>query len=174
MAPKKTVKKTITTRKNNPKSKSPAQNKAKTELISILDGLSQDEINWLITQANIMVYNHKIEDVNKAAQTLNDSKKQLKPSKKPSVKTVDIVQAGGAKNFNILLGNARLFLNLNELKSLVKIAAAVDNPKDGAGRLFRWFSKERNDILIDGGITGPGDNKLRLIYLILKEKFTVG
>ncbi len=183
MAPKKTTKKTVTTRKpavkKKPSQKKPVKNPAKTELSAILDELTSDEINWLVTQAKTMLYNHKVEEVNKAAQNLADSKKKSK--NKPAdhegysqEKTIDIVQAGNNKNFNILLGNSRLFLNLQELKTLVKIAAAADDSGDGAGRLYRWFSKERSDILKDGGIGSPSDKRLRVIYSILKDRFTVG
>lgn len=176
MAPKKTTKKTVTTRKPAAKPKSAqkkqSQNPAKLEFISILDDLNQDEINWLVTQAKTMLYNHKVEEVNKAAQNLADSKKKSKNT--PASPTVDIVQAGNNKNFNILLGNSRLFLNLQELKALVKIADAADDSGDGAGRLYRWFSRERSDILKDGGIVSPADKRLKVICSILKDRFTVG
>ncbi len=87
---------------------------------------------------------------------------------------IDIVQTGSKKSFNILLGNARLFINLEELKALVKIAAAANDSGDGSGRLYRWFSKERSDILKDGGIGSPADKSLRVIYSILKDRCTVG
>ncbi len=187
MARKKTTRKTVTVKKAAGKSPDgkPIQKKAapikssRNELITLLDQLNGEEINWLITQAKTMVYNQKVDEVNKAAQNLVDSKKRSgpiksKPKPSPAPEKVDIVQAGGPKNFNILLGNARLFLNLNELKSMVKIAEAADNPGDAAGRLFRWCRKERNDILIDGGIAGPSDSRLRLIFKILKDRYTVG
>ncbi|RKX89365.1 MAG: hypothetical protein DRP70_03905 [Spirochaetes bacterium] len=186
MAPKKTTRKTVTTRKPVAKSKEaqtkPPQNPAKLELISILDGLNLDEINWLNTQAQTMVYNHKVEELNKSARNLADSKKHMKTAASPKTgssknavnDTVDIIQAGGPKNFNILLGNSRLFLNLQELKALVKIAVAANDSGDGAGRLYRWFSKERSDILKDGGISNPADKRLKVIYSILKDRFTVG
>ena len=183
MARKKTTKKTVAVKKTagKPAAKraGSAANKEKGELITLLDQLNRDEINWLITQAKTMVYNQKVDEVNIAAQVLLESKKRSgskksKPKSAPAPDTVDIVQAGGPKNFNILLGNARLFLNLNEIKSLVKIAEAADNPGDGAGRLFRWCRRERNDILIDGGIAGPSDPRLRMIFKILKDRYTVG
>lgn len=176
MARKKTTKKIVTVKKTA--GKSPAANKEKGELITLLDQLNREEINWLITQAKTMVYNQKVDEVNKAAHVLLESKKRSGSKKSKSKPTpapdaVDIVQAGGPKNFNILLGNTRLFLNLNELKSMVKIAEAANNPGDGAGRLFRWCRRERNDILIDGGIAGPSDPRLRLIFKILKDRYTV-
>jgi len=183
MAPKKTTKKTITTRKPAAKPKAsqkkPVQNKAKAELSAILDELAADEINWLITQAKTMLYNHKVEEVNKAAQNLADSKNKSKSKPASSDNShpenmIDIVQTGSKKSFNILLGNARLFINLEELKALVKIAAAANDSGDGSGRLYRWFSKERSDILKDGGIGSPADKSLRVIYSILKDRFTVG
>jgi len=175
MAPKKTTKKTVTSRKSNPKpKKKPTANPVNAELIAILNELEQSEVKWLINQAKTMVYNHKVEEVNKAAKDLAGNTRNTGSTEKKPSNTVDIVQTGGAKSFNILMGNARLFLNLQELKAMVKIAAATEDAGDGAGRLYRWCRKERNDILIDGGISNPGDNRLKNIYSILRENFTVG
>ncbi len=187
MAPKKTTKKTVTTRKpaSKPKAsqKKPPQSPAKLKLISILESLNPDEINWLITQAQTMVYNHKVEELNESARNLSESKNNSKkksknkPASPDSIlpeNTIDIVQAGSNKNFNILLGNSRLFLNLQELKALVKIASSAEDSGDGAGRLYRWFTKERSDILKDSGIGSPADKRLKEIYSILKDRFTVG
>lgn len=159
--------------------KSAEQFPERKELVTLLEQLSREEISWLITQSKTMIYNHKVDEVNTAAKDLQESRKKAAipkkvPKSSPGKETVDIVQAGGPKNFNILMGNARLFINLNELKALVKIAEAANDAGDGAGRLYRWFHKERNDILIDGSITGPADPRLFLVYKIIRERYTVG
>lgn len=177
VAKKKITKKTVTVKPRS--GKTAAVVPEKKELVALLDQLSRDEISWLITQSKTMIYNQKVDEVNSAAKDLQDSRKKTAVPKKtqkssPGNEAVDIVQAGGPRNFNILMGNARLFINLNELKALVKISEAAHDGGDGAGRLYRWFHKERNDILIDGSITGPADPRLYLIFKIIRERYTVG
>ena len=176
MAKKKTIRKKVTVKPAAPRKGAVAGPKG--ELIGMLEQLNNNDIKWLITQAKTMIYNQKVDAVNEAARELLESKKRTgsetrEKKTKTEVQTVDIIQAGSPKNFNILLGNARLFINLKELKSMVKIAEAADDAGDGAGRLFRWCSRERKDIILDGSIAGPGDPRLRIIHKILRDRYTV-
>ena len=175
MANKKTVKRTV---KVKPKSSKPVSG-PKKELMDLLPDLSTEEIAWLVTQARTMIYNHKVEEVNAAAKNLVEAKKKTPPKKAPKKgaakkPAVDIVQAENGKTFNIVVDNARLFLNLGELKALVKIAQADGDAGNGAGRLYRWMDRERRDMIIDGNLAGPTDPRLAMIHGLLREKFTVG
>ena len=148
------------------------------ELTALLDQLGSDEIHWLLKQVKTMLYNKKVVELNQAAKDLAETKstapKAAGRQKTPSEPSVDIVQAGGPKNFNIIMGSSHLFLNLGELKELVRIAQAADNAGDGAARLYRWCGRERSDMINDAGLSGPGDARLGLLYGILKERYSVG
>ncbi len=154
----------------------------KDELLTLLKELDNEEITWLVTQARTMIYNHKVTEVNKAARSLVEAKnrtvkaqkKTKGSSKKASAPKIDIEQAGNSNNFNIIVGTARLFLNLTELKSLVKIANANKSAKTGANGLYRWMTRERHDMINDANLTGPGDPRLAAIYNILKDRYTTG
>ena len=176
---KRTVKVKPVQKKTTAKSPAAPPSPERKELTGLLNQLDTAEINWLITQAKTMIYNRKVEEVNRAAQDLVESKQRSRSDKKvsppgPAQSEVDIVQAGSPKNYNILMGNARLFINLDELKALVRIAHSATDPGDGGGRLFRWFKRERNDVLIDAGLSSPTDSRLRRLYEILKDRFTSG
>ena len=167
MTQKKTVKRTVSVKKKGyPSQKGPTK-----ELHELLDQLDDKEVAWLVTQAQTMLYNRKVDEVNKAAKNLAESKKHITPSAAPD--NVDIVQAGSGKSFNIVMGNARLFLNLEELKALVRIAQATDDAGNASGRMYRWFDRERRDIIIDASLSGPGDARLARVYYLLREKFVV-
>jgi hypothetical protein len=167
MTQKKTVKRTVSVKKKgHPSQKGPTK-----ELHELLDQLDDKEVAWLVTQAQTMLYNRKVNEVNEAAKKLAESKKRITPVSAPDI--VDIVQAGSGKSFNIVMGNARLFLNLDELKALVRIAQATDNAGDASGRMYRWFDRERRDIIIDASLSGPGDPRLIRVYSLLREKFVV-
>ncbi len=150
----------------------------KGELIGLLENLEAEEISWLITQVKTMMYNKKVVELNKAAVDLANSKKGTAttsggqaPAKAPDV--VDIVQAGSPKNFNIVMGNAHLFLNLGELKDMVRIAQTAGNPDDGAARLYAWCRKERTDMINDAGLSGPKDPRLNRLCILLRERYSV-
>ena len=192
MAVKKTVKRTVTT-KTGPKtakaagSKPKARQKTSSEpaqaLIALLDELAPDDISWLITQARALIYNHKVDEVNQAARELADAKNHstgienassANKRTKTGPENIDIEQTGNGKSFNIILGNTRLFLNLNELKTLVKMSQLTDDRANASARIYRWMDKERRDMINDAGFAGPSDPRLGVIFGILREKFSVG
>ena len=181
---KQTTKKVITVRTGKSASaakKAPAEKTShgpKRELIALLDSLGNDEIAWLLTQAKTMMYNKKVVELNAAAEDLANAKKSAaKPTGRGKSATppdaVDVVQAGGPKSFNIVMGNAHLFLNIGELKEMVRIAQAAGNAGDGAARLYRWCTRERTDMIADAGLTGPGDARLGRLYSVLRERYSV-
>ncbi len=160
------VRKTVKHIKSKPASTAKSSTD-RSELNKLLKELNEKEIKWVLAQVKTIIHNHKVAEINAAA---HDLQKNKTPAPKPT--GVDVVQVGNTKNFNILWDNARLFLNLAELKSLVKIAQSVSDNTDGAGRIYRWFQRERKDIIIAGNISGPGDAHLKKLVTILKEKFS--
>ena len=171
MAKTKGTRKTVTVRtKTTPKG-------PRKELLALLDDLGDEEVAWLVTQARTMVYNHKVDEVNQAARDLADSRRKSAGTgdrkAAPAPTAVDIVQSGGPKTFNIVMGQAHLFINLAELKALVKIAQSAEDAGDGAGRLYRWCDRERRDIINDGGLSGPKDPRLAQLHQILRDRYTV-
>ncbi len=194
MAVKKTIKRTVTTKTGSPKkekTKSTGSKKGSkaagrstqdpaAELNLLLEELSHEEINWLISQARTMIYNHKVEEVNKAAQELAETKKRASAPARQSRKKVEpadsvsIEPTGNGRSFVAILGTKRLFVTLNELKDLVKHAQATDDMAAASKRLFAWMERERRDMVNDAGITGPTDPRLAMMIDILRNQFTVG
>ena len=196
MAVKKTVKRTVTTRQSEPSGEKPRANRSTgsgtsrgrksekgpaEELNSLLAELSGEEISWLITQARTMIYNHKVEEVNKAAVELAETKKKTSKGTGKSGKSaksgsgaVDVEPTGNGKSFVIIMGGKRLFVSLSELKTLVRFTQVTDDPADGSKRIFGWMGRERTDMINDAAVSGPGDPRLPLLFGVLRDKFTVG
>ena len=62
-------------------------------------------------------------------------------------------------------------MDTGEIKTIYEIARSADSPKDGAYRLYRWFKKERSDVLLDGSISDRNSPVLILIYQELLDTF---
>ncbi len=180
--PRKTAKKSSSSARTVSTKKSTSKKGPKEELVALLKEMDNKEISWLLTQAHTIIYNKKVNEVNKAARNLVEAKNRTgtkaktgKGSSKPAAPPkIDIEQAGSSSNFNIIAGNTRLFLNLTELKSMVKIAQANKSAKTGTNALYRWMRRERQDMINDACFSGPGDPQLAEIYTILKDRYTTG
>jgi len=63
--------------------------------------------------------------------------------------------------FVIQLDTARVFFNRQEMREITRRCHAAKDGPDAARRMYRWFEKERGDLLTDAGI-----NSERNPYLI--------
>lgn len=144
-----------------------------------MEQIDTDGLNFLKEQAAVLIYNQKISQKNREL-----TRKAEKEEKAVSKKAVDnkkkkedqprvyIEQLNNGKFFNIRIKNHKLFMDLQEIKSLYKIARAAESPETAARRLYKWFQKERSDVLSEGGIADPSNLLLLEIYRELLETFS--
>lgn len=83
-----------------------------------------------------------------------------------------VVEMGG-NSFIIVIGKARNFFDLGEMRILVNISHAASDEKDAALRLYRWFAEHRKDVLIDTEISNALDPALSGIYNYLVTHYSV-
>lgn len=58
----------------------------------------------------------------------------------------------------------KIFFNRHEMRELARLAHAAQNEADGARRLHAWLKRERNDFLVDTGVSGPADPALKMLW----------
>lgn len=63
-------------------------------------------------------------------------------------------------------------MDQQEMISLVRIAHTADNEKEGKQQLYRWLKRERDDVLLDTGLS-PNNETMGLLYNYLKTNFAV-
>jgi hypothetical protein len=66
--------------------------------------------------------------------------------------------------FIIQLDSARIFFNRQEMREITRFCHAAESPANGARRMFRWFEKERSDLLVDAGINSEKSPYLINLY----------
>ncbi|MBF9017738.1 MULTISPECIES: hypothetical protein [unclassified Oceanispirochaeta] len=141
--------------------------------------LKDEELKFILKQAEVLDYNRKVRLKREEAReqkTEEEAGSEAEPvqsAKVPEVQPpVYIEQTDRSKFFNICIGTARLFVDYQEIQALFKIASAAGSAEEGAPRLYRWFQKERSDVLAEGNIRSPGSPALYEIYEALLETFT--
>ncbi|MBA7519998.1 hypothetical protein ES705_12086 [subsurface metagenome] len=152
------------------------------ELNGLAKSINSEGLRFLINQAHILLHNRQVQKVNKELQTLSAINQKAKKSSgagaagKAAGKTagisvsVDIEESGS--NFILVMRASRKFLALKEMRSLVRVCQAAESSSAAGPRLYRWFSKNRTDILTDGQISGPVDPQLRGIYELIAARYT--
>ena len=147
------------------------------ELTNLLQEIEPEGLTFLKEQAAILIYN---QDVNRRNQSpagkreksimspgINNDAKPAPPAK------VYIEQLKNGKYFNLCIRNSKLFMDTGEIKALFQIARSAGSPEDGASHLYKWFKKERSDVLLDGSIRDKNSPVLKLIYQELLNSFMI-
>lgn len=163
------AKKSLSGKKTSAKNKQPVKISAeKKKLIARINSLFEDlrekDLEFLVSQAEILNHNRKVEERIAAG----DKYPKLKPEdfeiKKPGRSAADIIEGEGSNHFIIAGAGARKFFDIQEMRKLVKLCHAAADKKDAASRLYNWFDKNRRDYINDAEISGPGDDFLGAIY----------
>jgi hypothetical protein len=155
------------------------------ELASIIKDLSGEELEFLRSQAEVMIRNREIDAYNatieaEAAEyaTTRPGKKGVKGKKTSSSPypavlgdPIHIVRSASG-NANLVLGGDFKLLTPEELAAIAKIAISVDSEPERRARLYRWLDRERRDILIDGGMGSEGSPRMRELLSYLESAFS--
>lgn len=142
----------------------------------LLTDLEAADLKFILKQAEVLEYNRTVRLKRAEAE---EQRAGLTGSSGPGAEhesavqqSVYIEQTDNSKFFNICIGTARLFVDYQEIQALFKIARAAASADEGTPRLYRWFKKERSDVLAEGNIRGPVSPVLLDIYEALLETFT--
>lgn len=170
----KTVKKK--TAKTKTAKKASQRERLEKELKGLLKKLDEEGLIFLLKQAQVMIHNMQVDKINREIVEY-ESKRKTKTGGKSS-KTVNrkagavqIDEINQGKSFFIRLKDARKIFNLDEMRSLVKICHGAGDKIQAAVRLYRWFKRNRIDVLSDCHIAGDGDPYLALLYNTIKNTY---
>jgi hypothetical protein len=153
------------------------------ELAGLVQSIDSEGLSFLINQAHILLHNRQVEKVNKELQKLSAIDQKVEKGSraggagKAAGKTagipvsVDIEESGS--NFILVMRTSRKFLSLKEMRSLVLVCQAAESSSAAGPRLYRWFSRNRTDVLSDAQISGPADPGLRGIYELIAARYKI-
>lgn len=152
------------------------------ELAGLVKSIDSEGLSFLINQANILLHNRQVEKINKDLQKLSAIDQEIRKGSRTGTAgkeagksagipvSVDIEESGS--NFILVMRTSRKFLSLQEMRSLVHVCQAAESGSTAGPRLYRWFSRNRTDVLSDAQISGPADPELRGIYELISARYT--
>jgi hypothetical protein len=143
------------------------------ELRDLAKGIDEDGLLFLIKQANVLLYNQNVRELNKKSGASESGKSEKHSQEEKPDHEVEIVEKNNGEHFYIIVGGARVFFTRDEMRSLVKICHASEDEFDASRRLYGWFSRERKDLLIDGRISINTHPSLKSIYRNLISTYKV-
>jgi len=146
------------------------------ELRKLIKDIPEEGLIFLIEQANKLVYNKRVEELNAMQAKINKkSGSKSKTTKKQPVQrcTISVERGSFNRGFILIIGNTRKTVTEDEMVKLVRICHTAENAEDASARLYNRLKHERDDILLDAGISSKNDKCLAEIYQYLKANFTM-
>ena len=133
------------------------------EIVEIAETLDQTNFQKLVDAAHALQTKGKIEkfnrELNVAAEKAARRRREISaPEYRVSIeRTKDDF-------FIIQLDAVRVFFNKQEMREITRHCHAAGNAQDAGRRLFKWFERERSDLLTDAGINSDKNPYLIDLY----------
>ena len=146
------------------------------ELRKLIKDIPEEGLIFLIEQANKLVYNKRVEELNALQAKINKKgASKSKTSKKQPVQAggVSVERGSFNRGFILILGNTRKTVTEDEMVKLVRICHKAVNAEDASSRLYNRLKHERDDILLDAGIKSKNDKFLSEMSEYLKANFSM-
>jgi len=131
-----------------------------TEIVGIAQRIDDAGLQTLLNAARAVDMKGKIEKFNRELNVVAEKASRRRRELNAPEYRVRIERTED-DFFVIQLDTARVFFNRQEMREITRRCHAAKDAPDAARRMYRWFEKERSDLLTDAGI-----NSERNPYLI--------
>ncbi|MCP4130604.1 MAG: hypothetical protein GY754_06445 [bacterium] len=173
MAAKKTSAKKKTAAKKTAAKANPQVAELQKQLKTIIKDLNEEGLLYLIRQAQVLQYNMQVSKLNNEKQKKGLSGPLGSQLPQADKSKMEVKEADDGSSFILVIGRARNFFSLEEMRKLVKLCHAAQDDKDASNRLFTWFDKNRPDVLRDTDIDSPNDQALATMYKGIVKRYKV-
>lgn len=144
------------------------------ELQSLLPQIDEEGLSFLIKQATTLIYNQKVEELNRSREVAENSRQKAAEKKKGQSEGSEVFFEAGKdrSTFFLDVDGKRAILDQAELMQMVRIAQAATNQKTARERVYRWLKTHRDDILFDCSINSSG-TKIAALCERLNKDFAI-
>lgn len=142
------------------------------EIVGIAERLDGEGLEQLMRTAQALETKGKIERFNRDLNVAAEKAAQVRRDLTAPEYQVDVEETPEGF-FVIQFDHVRVFFNRQELRAITRLCHAARDAADGARRMFRWFEKERGDLLADAGIDSDRNPYLIGLYEVIVTTYTV-
>jgi hypothetical protein len=152
--------------------KNPERTRMLKDLRQAIEEVDDEGLLFLLRQAQVLIHNARVD---RLARESAGGGKAASPAAKAAPAAagppVSFEEAKGGKIVFLTIGGARKVLSSEELKRLVRICYAAESKSEALGQLHKVLSQERNDILFDARISGPGSPLLAALFTAIRAAY---
>lgn len=166
--------------KSKTKTKPSRRDELLKELRSLIKDVDEEGLQFLIKQSNVILYNMKVDELNKQAEAVEKSRgsgKSVTSTGKSAggaaeETPVEILSGHFGRGYTLVIDNQRKSMDQAEIYAMVKIVHKAKPQAAGKEQLYNWLDRFRDDVIIDCGLK-PKGSRIDALYTKLKEQFTL-
>jgi hypothetical protein len=145
------------------------------ELGTALAEIDEEGLIFLLRQARVLIHNAAVDRLNREeAELVKKAPPEVSAAgpRAAARKTGITVEDGGeGKAAFLVIGRIRKVLSRQEVERLSRICGSADSRPEGVRQLYAVLSRERGDILADGGISGPRSPLMEMLFDAIRERY---
>ena len=158
---------------------STAREKLEKELVSLLPEIDAEGLLFLVRQANVLLHNKRVEELNAEIEKEQKDKKPKRAGTTARVGenvteiTVEIQQSPDGKTYYMLVDGQRHFFTAEEMASIVKLSFKPERKSDALRFLYQFLDAERKEVLLDHGISTGKHPFFEALFYEVRAKFSL-
>ena len=145
--------------------------KLEKELREALTEIDEEGLLFLLRQAQVLIYNARVDRINQEAAKLKGGKTQTPREVKEASPSVSIEESDDGRSIFLTLGKARKVLAPEEMRQLVRICYSAETKSEALRQLFTVLARERKDILADALIGNPDNPLLVALFTAVRNTY---
>ena len=149
----------------------PRRAKLEKELRNAAREVDEEGLLFLLRQAQVLIYNARVEHINKAAEKIQAGKPQQAAGAPEGRAVVSFEESEGGKTIFLTIGKVRKVLAPEEMRRIVRICYSAETKSEALRQLFTVLARERKDILADALIGNPDNPLLERLFTAVRETY---
>lgn len=158
-----------------------ARDRLADELVRMIPEIDAEGLLFLIRQANVLLHNKRVDELNAEMAKLNAGKKEEQKRAGTTARvgqnvveiTVEIQQSPDAKTYYLIVNGQKHFLTAEEMKAVVKFCFKPERKSDALHVLHQYLDNERKEILMDHGISSGKHPFFEALFYEVRRKFSL-
>jgi hypothetical protein len=147
------------------------------ELATLAKDMVYEDLRFLVAQSMLLLRNREAESLEREIAESYEGVSQHRGVQGPRATSgapkpgIQIIRSSSGNANLVIDGNFKL-LTPEELVAIAKISIGDGSEEELAERLYRWFDRERRDILLDYGMDGKRSPRLRELLAYCRKTFS--
>jgi hypothetical protein len=158
-----------------------AREKLEKELGGMIKEVDNDGLLFLIRQANVLLHNKRVDELNAEMAKLNKGKKDNRKKAGTTARvgqnvkeiTVELQQSPDKKTYYMIIDGQKHFFTDAEMAKVVRLCIKPDTKTDAKRFLFQYLDKERKEVLMDHGIAVRNHPFFEALFYEVRSKFSL-